>query len=112
MTSLNSDILQATKDAGVIAGLTIMRIIKEATAVAIVYGMDEKEGEKDVRAVQKLRREVKKAKRSLSAAHQIRAEVDSLFKEEDFSGTLTEAKFEELNRNLFKGTIEPILRSL
>merc|ERR1719318_107796 len=34
---------------------------------------------KDVRAVQKLRREVEKAKRALSAAHQVRVEVESLF---------------------------------
>merc|ERR1719189_898255 len=39
---------------------------------------------KDVRAVQKLRREVEKAKRALSAAHQVRVEVESLFEGEDF----------------------------
>merc|ERR1712223_1929564 len=39
---------QATKDAGVIAGLTVMRIINEPTAAAIAYGMDKKEGEKNV----------------------------------------------------------------
>ena len=32
---------------------------------------------KDVRAVQKLRREVEKAKRALSATHQVRVEVES-----------------------------------
>ena len=31
---------QATNDAGTIAGLTVMRIINEPTAAAIVYGMD------------------------------------------------------------------------
>ncbi|KAL1542536.1 Heat shock cognate 70 kDa protein 2 [Salvia divinorum] len=31
---------QATKDAGVIAGLNVMRIIKEPTAAAIAYGLD------------------------------------------------------------------------
>ena len=39
---------QATKDAGVIAGLVVMRIINEPTAAAIAYGMDKKEGEKNV----------------------------------------------------------------
>ena len=39
---------QATKDAGSIAGLTVMRIINEPTAAAIAYGMDKKEGEKNV----------------------------------------------------------------
>ena len=31
---------QATKDAGVIAGLDVLRIINEPTAAAIAYGMD------------------------------------------------------------------------
>ena len=39
---------QATKDAGIIAGLTVMRIINEPTAAAIAYGMDKKDGEKNV----------------------------------------------------------------
>ena len=39
---------QATKDAGVISGLNILRIINEPTAAAIAYGMDKKEGEKNV----------------------------------------------------------------
>jgi len=161
---------QATKDAGTIAGLTVMRIINEPTAAAIAYGMDKKEGEKnvlvfdlgggtfdvslltidngvfevvstngdthlggedfdqrvmehfiklykkkkgkdlrkDARAVQKLRREVEKAKRSLSAAHQVRVEVESLIDGEDFSETLTRAKFEELNMDLFRSTMKPV----
>ena len=43
---------QATKDAGVIAGLNVMRIINEPTAAAIAYGLDKKgsgkAGEKNV----------------------------------------------------------------
>ncbi|KAG8054802.1 hypothetical protein GUJ93_ZPchr0001g29871 [Zizania palustris] len=42
---------QATKDAGVIAGLNVMRIINEPTAAAIAYGLDKKvtsSGEKNV----------------------------------------------------------------
>jgi L1 cell adhesion molecule like protein len=35
---------QATKDAGVIAGLNITRIINEPTAAAIAYGLDKKSG--------------------------------------------------------------------
>merc|ERR1712156_118575 len=165
---------QATKDAGVIAGMTVMRIINEPTAAAIAYGMDKKEGEKNVlvfdlgggtfdvslltidngvfevistngdthlggedfdqrvmehfiklykkkkgkdlrkdnRAVQKLRREVEKAKRALSASRQVRVEVESLFEGEDFSETLTRAKFEELNMDLFKGTLKPVQKVL
>ncbi|WVW82352.1 heat shock protein HSS1 [Kwoniella bestiolae CBS 10118] len=40
---------QATKDAGTIAGLDVLRIINEPTAAAIAYGLDKKtEGEKNV----------------------------------------------------------------
>jgi molecular chaperone DnaK len=35
---------QATKDAGRIAGLDVLRIINEPTAAALAYGMDKKEG--------------------------------------------------------------------
>jgi heat shock protein 1/8 len=40
---------QATKDAGLIAGLDVLRIINEPTAAAIAYGLDKKDaGEKNV----------------------------------------------------------------
>lgn len=41
---------QATKDAGVIAGLNVLRIINEPTAAAIAYGLDkdQKKGERNV----------------------------------------------------------------
>uniref|UniRef100_A0A8B9HZ01 Endoplasmic reticulum chaperone BIP n=1 Tax=Astyanax mexicanus TaxID=7994 RepID=A0A8B9HZ01_ASTMX len=39
---------QATKDAGTIAGLNVMRIINEPTAAAIAYGLDKKDGEKNI----------------------------------------------------------------
>jgi L1 cell adhesion molecule like protein len=40
---------QATKDAGVIAGLNVLRIINEPTAAAIAYGLsDQKEGERHI----------------------------------------------------------------
>lgn len=40
---------QATKDAGSIAGLNVLRIINEPTAAAIAYGLDKKgAGEKNV----------------------------------------------------------------
>jgi heat shock protein 5 len=165
---------QATKDAGVIAGLNVMRIINEPTAAAIAYGLDKKEGEKNIlvfdlgggtfdvslltidngvfevvstngdthlggedfdqrvmehfiklykkksgkdirsdnRAVQKLRREVEKAKRTLSGAHQARIEIESLFDGEDFSEVLTRAKFEELNMDLFRSTLKPVQKVL
>eukprot|EP00961_Rhodomonas_salina_P050458 677643-Rhodomonas_salina.4 len=37
---------QATKDAGKIAGLEVLRIINEPTAAALAYGMDKKESGK------------------------------------------------------------------
>merc|ERR1712188_99214 len=39
---------QATKDAGLISGLNVMRIINEPTAAAIAYGLDKKSGEKNI----------------------------------------------------------------
>ena len=39
---------QATKDAGVIAGLNVLRIINEPTAAAIAYGLDKKGGEQNI----------------------------------------------------------------
>ncbi|KAG7280097.1 hypothetical protein CRUP_003724 [Coryphaenoides rupestris] len=87
---------QATKDAGVIAGLNLY---KKKTG---------KDVRKDNRAVQKLRREVEKAKRTLSAQHQARIEIESFFEGDDFSETLTRAKFEELNMDLFRSTMKPV----
>jgi len=62
----------------------------------------------DKRAVQKLRREVERAKRSLSSQHQVKIEVDGLAQGHDFSETLTRARFEELNADLFKRTLKPV----
>jgi L1 cell adhesion molecule like protein len=39
---------QATKDAGVIAGLNVLRIINEPTAAAIAYGLEKTKGEKNI----------------------------------------------------------------
>lgn len=165
---------QSTKDAGAIAGLTVLRIINEPTAAAIAYGLDKQDGEKtvlvfdlgggtfdvsllviengvfevvatsgnthlggedfdqrvmdyfielylkkqgvdirkDVRAVQKLRREVEKAKRALSSSQLVRIEIESFHKGDDFSETLTRAKFEELNIDLFKSTLIPVQQVL
>merc|ERR1712164_184231 len=165
---------QATKDAGTIAGLNVMRIINEPTAAAIAYGLDKKSGEKNIlvfdlgggtfdvslltidngvfeviatsgdthlggedfdnrviqhllkvfkrkhgsdpskdkKAIQKLRREVERAKRSLSTQHQVRVEIEGLFEGKDFSETLTRARFEELCIDLFKKTLTPVQKVL
>ncbi len=55
-----------------------------------------------------LQREVEKAKRTLSSQMSTRLEIESFFKGEDFSETLTRAKFEELNMDLFKRTLKPV----
>jgi len=165
---------QATKDAGTIAGLNVMRIINEPTAAAIAYGLDKKGKEqnilvydlgggtfdvsiltidegvfevlatngdthlggedfdqrtmdyflklikkqkgvdlsKNLRALAKLRREVEKAKRALSSVHQVKVEVEGLIDGEDFSETLTRARFEDLNNDLFKKTLGPVTQVL
>lgn len=164
---------QATKDAGAISGLNVLRIINEPTAAAIAYGLDKKTeknilvydlgggtfdvslltidngvfevaatsgdthlgGEdfdnrvmqhfmevfkkkhkkdmsKDKRAMQKLRREVEKAKRALSSTHQARVDIEALYDGEDLSETLSRARFEELNADLFKKTIDPVKQVL
>merc|ERR1712003_7820 len=160
----------ATKDAGVIAGLTVLRIINEPTAAAIAYGLDKKHRDTNIivydlgggtfdvslltldegvfevvatngdthlggqdfdervmnhfikvfkrknkidirnndRAIAKLRREVEKAKRALSSTTQVRIEIENFADGKDFSETLTRARFEELNNDLFRKTLKPV----
>jgi heat shock protein 5 len=62
----------------------------------------------DKRALQKLRREVERVKRTLSSQHQARLEIEGLVDGTDFSETLTRARFEELNLDLFKKTLSPV----
>merc|ERR1719162_2224394 len=63
---------------------------------------------KDKRALAKLRREIEKAKRALSSVHQVKVEIESLVDGEDFAETLTRARFEELNNDLFRKTLKPV----
>merc|ERR1719352_1762859 len=69
---------------------------------------NKKDMSKDKRAMQKLRREVEKTKRALSSTHQARVEIEALFDGIDFSESLTRARFEELNNDLFKNTLTPV----
>ncbi|XP_026190337.1 endoplasmic reticulum chaperone BiP [Cyclospora cayetanensis] len=164
---------QATKDAGAIAGLNVIRILNEPTAAAIAYGLDKKDektilvydlggGTFDVSvlvidngvfevhategdthlggedfdqrvmdyflkiiqkkyktdlkqnkgALQQLRGAVERAKRALSSSHQVNVEVEGLIDGQDFSETLTRAKFEELNADLFQNTLKPVKKVL
>ena len=161
---------QATKDAGTIAGLNVLRVVNEPTAAAIAYGLDKTGDErqvivydlgggtfdvsllsidngvfevlatagdthlggedfdhrimdhfvkqynkknnvdvrKDLKSMGKLKREVEKAKRTLSSQMSTRIEIESFHNGNDFSETLTRAKFEELNMDLFKKTLKPV----
>lgn len=56
----------------------------------------------------KLKREVEKAKRKLSSQQSTRIEIESFENGNDFSETLTRAKFEELNIDLFRKTMKPV----
>ncbi|MED6235335.1 70-kilodalton heat shock protein [Ataeniobius toweri] len=166
---------QATKDAGVISGLNVLRIINEPTAAAIAYGLDKgKRGERNVlifdlgggtfdvsvltiedgifevkatagdthlggedfdnrmvshfveefkrkqkkdirqnkRAVRRLHTACERAKRTLSSSTQASIEIDSLFEGIDFYTSITRARFEELNSDLFRGTLEPVEKAL
>ena len=166
---------QATKDAGLIAGLNVLRIINEPTAAAIAYGLDKRaEGEKNVlifdlgggtfdvsllqidsgifevratagdthlggedfdnrlvnhfvqefkrkskkdlttnaRALRRLRTACERAKRTLSSSAQTSIEIDSLFEGVDFYTSITRARFEELCADLFRGTLDPVERTL
>jgi endoplasmic reticulum chaperone BiP len=62
----------------------------------------------DKRALQKIRRESERVKRALSTQTQARAEIEALMDGIDFSETLTRARFEELNNDLFKRTLGPV----
>lgn len=52
--------------------------------------------------------QVERAKRSLSTTTTQRIEIEAFFDGTDFSETLTRAKFEELDIDLFKRTMVPV----
>nr|AFZ93094.1 heat shock protein 70 [Paratapes undulatus] len=64
------------------------------------------------RAVRRLRTACERAKRTLSSSTQASIEIDSLFEGIDFYTSITRARFEELNADLFRGTLEPVEKSL
>jgi len=66
----------------------------------------------DNKAMQKLRREAERAKRSLSNQHQVRVEIEALYDGVDFSEPLTRARFEELNNDLFRKTMGPVKKAM
>ena len=62
----------------------------------------------DKTVIQKLKTEIEKAKRHLSSSLQATIEIDELEPGFDFKDTLSRAKFEELNMDLFKKTMAPL----
>lgn len=171
----------ATKVAGEIAGLNVVRVLNEPTAAAIAYGFEHRaatgrsgrselrvlvydlgggtfdvsllsvdggvfetlatcgnthlggedfdrrvveyvagqfkartgrDPSKDLRAMQRLRAAVERAKRALSAEVSTRVEVESFFEGVDLSEKLSRSKFEHLNDDLFTKTLEPVKRVL
>jgi molecular chaperone DnaK (HSP70) len=63
---------------------------------------------KDNHALQKLRKEVERVKRILSSQSQARLEIEDLVPGYNLSETLTRARFEGLNEDLFTKTMDPI----
>ncbi|KAH8349069.1 hypothetical protein KR084_003158 [Drosophila pseudotakahashii] len=167
---------QATKDAGSIAGLNVLRIINEPTAAALAYGLDKNlKGERNVlifdlgggtfdvsiltidegslfevkatagdthlggedfdnrlvnhfaeefkrkhksdikgnaRALRRLRTACERAKRTLSSSSEASLEIDALHEGIDFYSKISRARFEELNMDLFRSTMQPVERAL
>jgi L1 cell adhesion molecule like protein len=166
---------QATKDAGTIAGLKVLRVINEPTSAAIAYGLDKDiKGEKNIlvydlgggtfdvtllciedgvfevkstagdthlggedfdqnlmahfakvferkskldvrgdkRAMQRLRRACENVKRALSTQTSATIELEALKDGVDLRETISRARFEELNMELFRKTMEPVATAL
>ncbi|XP_047511592.1 heat shock protein 68-like [Pieris napi] len=167
---------QATKDAGSIAGLNVLRIINEPTAAALAYGLDKNlKGEKNVlifdlgggtfdvsiltidegslfevkatagdthlggedfdnrlvnfladefkrkhkkdlrtnpKALRRLRTAAERTKRTLSSSTEASIEIDALYEGIDFFSKISRARFEELNADLFRITLEPVEKAL
>jgi L1 cell adhesion molecule like protein len=64
------------------------------------------------RALRRLRTACERAKRTLSASAQANIEIDSLYEGIDFYTSITRARFEELNADLFRGTLEPVEKAM
>ena len=62
------------------------------------------------RALRRLRTACERAKRTLSSTTQSAIEIDSLYEGIDFYTSITRARFEELNADLFRKCMEPVER--
>ncbi|PKY23675.1 hsp71-like protein [Rhizophagus irregularis] len=66
----------------------------------------------NARAVRRLRTACERAKRTLSTSIKASIEIDSLYEGIDFYTSLTRTRFEELNQDLFRSTMEPVEKVL
>ena len=66
----------------------------------------------NARALRRLRTACERAKRALSATAQTTLEIDSLFEGVDFYATISRARFEELNSDLFRKCVQPLEKVL
>ncbi|XP_038626034.1 heat shock cognate 71 kDa protein-like [Tachyglossus aculeatus] len=64
------------------------------------------------RAIHRLRTACERVKRTLSYSTQASIEMDSLYEGIDFYTSITRARFEELNADLFRGTMDPVGKAL
>uniref|UniRef100_A0A8C8T859 Heat shock cognate 71 kDa protein n=1 Tax=Peromyscus maniculatus bairdii TaxID=230844 RepID=A0A8C8T859_PERMB len=64
------------------------------------------------RAVRCLRTACERTKHTLSSSTQASIEIDSLYEGIDFYTSITHARFEELNADLFQGTLDPVEKAL
>ncbi|KAG1676940.1 hypothetical protein FOA52_014816 [Chlamydomonas sp. UWO 241] len=64
------------------------------------------------RALRRLRTACERAKRTLSSTAQTTIELDSLFEGVDFMTSITRARFEELNMDLFRKCMDPVEKCL
>ena len=133
---------QATKDAGRIAGLNVLRIVNEPTAAALAYGMDKNKNgtiadfdarilkhlidefksqtgidlSNDKLALQRLKEAAEKAKIELSSKTSTDINLPFLTADatgpKHFNTTLTRAKLESLVDDLIQKTIEPCRKAL
>lgn len=78
----------------------------------ILTGKHKKDLSSNPRALRRLRTACERAKRTLSSSSQASIEIDSLFEGIDFYTSVTRARFEELCADLFRGTLEPVEKSL
>merc|ERR1711968_182613 len=66
----------------------------------------------NARSLRRLRTACERAKRTLSSSTQTSIEIDSLFEGIDFFSTITRARFEEMNMDYFRKTMEPVEKVL